>query len=169
MRLRRRDALFAAAALPWWSTPASAALPAPTGTVVLSVGGTLRAPNAGAEAQFDMAMLEALPQHELRVRTPWYDGARLFTGPLLRDVLDRAGAHGTALRARALNNYRVDIPVDDVRRWDVVLARLLDGKPMSVREKGPLFVMYPFDRHDELRSAVYYSRCIWQLRSIEVR
>ncbi|MFP5399142.1 MAG: hypothetical protein ACLGIT_12530 [Gammaproteobacteria bacterium] len=169
MSLRRRDAMFAAATLPWWATPATASLPAPDGAVVLSVGGAVRAPNAGAEAHFDMAMLAALPQHELRVPTPWYDGPRLFTGPLLRDVLDRAGAHGTMLRARALNNYRVDIPVEDVRRWDVVLARLLDGRPMSVREKGPLFVMYPFDRHDELRNGVYYGRCIWQLRSIEVR
>ena len=39
---------------------------------------------------------------------------------------------------------------------------------MSVREKGPLFVMYPFDSQPQLRNAVYFSRCIWQLRSIEL-
>ena len=147
----------------------SAALPAPTGPVVLTLTGRVSNRNAGDAAAFDMAMLEALPQREIVAPTPWYDEPRRFAGPLLRDVLAAAGATGTTLRASALNNYRVEIPFDDAVRHDVVLARLLDGKPMSVREKGPLFVMYPFDRKPELRNAVYYSRCIWQLRAIEVR
>jgi hypothetical protein len=41
--------------------------------------------------------------------------------------------------------------------------------PMPVRDKGPLFVIYPFDAQPELRNAIYYSRSAWQLRSIEVR
>jgi hypothetical protein len=39
---------------------------------------------------------------------------------------------------------------------------------MSVREKGPLFVMYPFDEQPALRTSVYFGRCIWQLKAIEV-
>jgi hypothetical protein len=99
----------------------------------------------------------------------WYSRPRQFTGPLLRDVLRAAGAHGTQLRARALNDYRVDIPFDDAQRFDLILARLLDGAPMPVRDRGPLFAVYPFDAQPELRNAVYYSRSAWQLRSIEVR
>jgi len=37
-----------------------------------------------------------------------------------------------------------------------------------VRDKGPLFMIYPFDAQPELRSAVYYSRSVWQLSEIEV-
>ncbi|MCU0814036.1 MAG: molybdopterin-dependent oxidoreductase [Burkholderiaceae bacterium] len=136
---------------------------------MLTLTGRIAKRNAGDTAVFDMAMLEALPQREIVAPTPWFDEPRRFTGPLLRDVLAAGGATGTTLKASALNNYRVEIPFDDAVRHDVVLARLLDGKPMSVREKGPLFVMYPFDRKSELRNAVYYSRCIWQLRAIEVR
>jgi hypothetical protein len=40
---------------------------------------------------------------------------------------------------------------------------------MPVRDRGPLFAVYPFDALPELRNAVYYSRSAWQLRSIEVR
>ena len=68
----------------------------------------------------------------------------------------------------ALNDYLVEIPGEDVQRYDLVLARLLDDKPMPVRDKGPLFIVYPFSGHPELRNAVYYSRCAWQLKSIEV-
>jgi len=165
----RRRFVLGAAALGLLPPGRAHALDAPTGTVVLTLSGQLRTPNAGKEAHFDMAMLERLPQISFSTRTPWYAQARQFTGPLLRDVLRAAGAHGTLLRARALNDYRVDIPFQDAQRFDIILARLLDGAPMPVRDRGPLFVIYPFDSQSELRNAIYYSRSAWQLRSIEVQ
>ena len=164
-RLRRR-LLFA---LPLTALASRvAALGAPTGPVVLSISGALALANRNGRADFDMAMLERLPQRSLRVETPWYGGARRFSGPLLRDVLAAAGAKGSTLRLIALNDYSVDMPFDDAQRYDVILARELDGKAMSVREKGPLFVMYPFEAQPQLRNAVYFGRCVWQLRSIEL-
>jgi hypothetical protein len=144
------------------------ALPPPAGPVVLTVGGRVRMPNDGSRAQFDMAMLAALPQTTFTTSTPWYAQPRRFTGPLLRDVLAAAGAQGTLIRLTALNDYRVDMPYEDAQRHDVIVARLLDDKPMAVRDKGPLFVIYPFDARPELRGAVYYSRSAWQLRTIDV-
>ena len=144
------------------------ALQPPTGVVLLTVGGRVRNTNDGRRAQFDMAMIEALSQQTVVTRTPWFSKARRFTGPLLRDLLSAAGAQGTMLRLVALNDYQVDMPFDDAQRHDVIVARLLDDKPMSVRDKGPLFVIYPFDARPELRSAIYYSRSAWQLRTIEV-
>jgi hypothetical protein len=161
--LQRAAALGLAAVLP------AHALQPPTGTVVLTVRGRIRFTNEGQLAQFDMPMLAALPQHSFSTRTPWYPQARRFTGPLLRDVLSAAGAQGSTLRLLALNDYRVDMPFEDAQRHDVLLARLLDDQPMPVRDKGPLFVIYPFDAQPELRSAVYYSRSAWQLRTIDVQ
>ena len=148
--------------------PAQAPLATPAGPVLLTVTGRIQRRNGADRAQFDAAMLDALPQHTITTRTPWYAEARAFTGARLRDVLDATGAEGRMLRAVALNDYRVDIPMDDARQHDVIVARLLDGKPMAVREKGPLFVMYPFDTQPALRTAVYFSRCIWQLQMLEV-
>jgi hypothetical protein len=169
MTTTRRTLLQAGASMLLASAlPARALLPA-TGPVLLTVSGKILSPNDGAQAQFDMAMLEKLPQTSFSTRTPWYAQPRKFTGPLLRDVLREAGAQGTMLRARALNDYRVDIPFDDAQRFDLIVARLLDDQPMAVRDKGPLFTIYPFDAREELRNAVYYSRSAWQLRTIEVR
>ncbi len=157
--------LLGAAALPAYAvTP----LPSPQGAVVLTISGKIAVTNAGSEAKFDMAMLEAFAQHSFVTRTPWYPGPMKFTGPLLRDVLDAVGAHGTTLRAFALNDYRVDLPFDDAVNIDVLVARLLNDRPMSVRDKGPLFIIYPFDSSLELRNALYYSRAAWQLKAIEV-
>lgn len=147
---------------------AAHALPAPTGPVVLEVTGRVLSTNNGRCACFDMAMLGALPQTAFRARTPWFTEPRHFTGPLLRDILVASGARGTLLRLRALNDYRVDVPWEDAQRHDPIVARLLDGQPMAVRDKGPLFLIYPFDDRPELRSAVYYNRSAWQLRTIEV-
>jgi len=158
-------ALAAAAAAPALraQTP-----PAPTGRVVLTIAGKIGRGQTAAGLDLDMAALEALPQRSFTVPTPWYKAPVAFTGPLLRDVLALAGAQGTQLTAVALNDYKVELPFDDVRRWDVVLARLLDGKPMATRDKGPLFIIYPFHESAELRSERYYARCAWQLRRLIV-
>ena len=168
--LARRQALrrgLAAAA--WLAAGSAQALDAPKGKVVLSVVGMVGQTNADKRADFDMAMLEALPQHSFTTSTPWFKEPRRFTGPLLRDVLTAAGAKGTALRAVALNDYKVEIPVDDAMKFKVVMATRLDGQPMPLREKGPLFIIYPYDESADLRSERFYSRSAWQLRTLEVR
>lgn len=165
---RRRKLMLGLLAAAFAVARPALALDPPTGPVVLTVSGKLDKPNAGEHATFDMAMLERLPQKSFVAKTPWYREPRKFTGPLLRDVLAAAGAHGQTLKAVALNDYVVDIPFDDALRHDVIVARLLDDKPMPVREKGPLFIVYPFDSKPELRNAVYFSRSAWQLKAIQV-
>ena len=164
----RRRLLGLTAALPMLVHRSVCALPAANLPVELAVSGKVHNTNQDKLAQFDMPMLERLPQASFSTHTPWYAQARKFTGPLLRDVLAAAGAQGSIVRAVALNDYWVDIPIDDCQRFDMVLARLLDDKPMPVRDKGPLFIIYPFDQHSMLRNTLYYSRCAWQLKAIEV-
>ena len=163
-----RRTLLRLASLPWLAPAAQAAADQPKGPVVLSVSGKPGESARGKPALFDMAMLERLPQTSFSTPTPWYAQPRKFTGPLLREVLAVAGARGSLVRAVALNDYRVDIPFDDVQRYEVLLARLLDDKPMPVRDRGPLFIIYPFHQHASLRNPLYFSRCAWQLKAIEV-
>ena len=166
---RRSLLLHGAGASLLAAAPSAWALEKPTGPVVLTLAGKLRSTNDGAVANFDMPMLERLPQTSFSTKTPWYAQPRKFTGPLLRDVLSAAGANGSLLRAVALNDYWVELPVDDAAQFDVIIARLLDDKPMAVRDKGPLFVIYPFDSRPDLRNPIHYGRSAWQLRTIEVR
>ncbi|WP_353398708.1 hypothetical protein [Hydrogenophaga sp. 5NK40-0174] len=168
--LKRRDMIVgAAAAAAGMLLPMSGwALDTPKGRPILTLSGNIGEPNNGEEARFDMAMLAAMEQHSFITHTPWYDQPRKFTGPRLIDVLDAVKADGAKIKARAINDYAIEIPVSDLKAHDVVLARLLDDKPMAIREKGPLFVIYNFDSSAELRKSTYYERCIWQLKSIQV-
>jgi len=148
---------------------AAQGLDKPTGRVILTIDGAITHTNQGAQAQFDMKMLEKLPQHSFSTKTPWYPAEVTFTGPLLRDVLAAVGAKGTMITAVALNDYKTEIPVEDAQRHDVIVARLMNNRPMPVREKGPLFIVFPFDSKAELRSELYYNRAAWQLSTLRIR
>jgi hypothetical protein len=39
---------------------------------------------------------------------------------------------------------------------------------MPVSDKGPFFIIYPFDSFEELKNELYYSRSAWQVRSITI-
>ena len=113
-------------------------------------------------------MLEKLPQRTFTTLTPWDKAPIRFTGPLLRDVLAAAKANGAVIKAAALNDYQTSIPFEDSQKIDVILAHKMNGEPIPVRTKGPLFIVYPFDDKTELRSAVYYERSAWQLKSLTI-
>lgn len=156
----------------WFSMGERAAagtLPVPDGPVALTVTGKIANTNGAAGAQFDLAMLEALPGRVARVTTPWAEGVNAFQGPLARAVLEAAGAQGTRLRLTALNDYSAEVPLDDFTKFDVILAVKKNDAYLPVRNQGPIFVIYPFDTNPDLYNEVYFSRSVWQVKSIEVQ
>ncbi len=135
-----------------------------TGTPVLTVTGKLK---SGAQIDLTMAELRALPRAQIKTTTPWHDGEQTFEGVPLAALLEHLGAKGQLLQVTALNKYRTEIPVSDVSHGPI-LAYLRNGELMAVRDKGPLFVIYPYDRNPELKSERYFSRSAWQVRSIAI-
>ena len=137
-----------------------------TGEVVLTATGGIASP--GGKLDFDLDALKALPAKSVATTTPWTKGAVTFTGVELTDFLAAIGARGRTLHCVALNDYAVDIPVADAVRGGPIIAYLSDGKPMSVRQKGPLWIVYPYDSGSQYRSEVVYARSIWQLRRVDL-
>jgi hypothetical protein len=167
----RRPWLFAAAAFMFAALafgPAHA-LDTPKGPVVLSVSGALTHANDNGAASFDMTLLAALPQHSFSTKTPWYPQPHKFTGVLVRDLLEAVGSRAGTARAVALNDYRADMPTEELVKNGAMIAYLFDDQPMPVREKGPLVIIFPFSDRPELRTAVHYSRAVWQLKGLELR
>lgn len=147
----------------------AAALERPAGMVILTVSGALNTHNDANTAAFDLALFERLPQHSFSTRTPWYPQPRKFDGVRFGDLLKALDSQATSVRALALNDYRADIPTDDLIRYGAMIASRLDDKLIAVRDKGPLLIIYPFDARPELRSAIHYSRAVWQLKGLELR
>jgi hypothetical protein len=138
----------------------------PVKGVVLTVDGAI---DGGTPRDFTIGDLEALGVTELRTTTPWHDGEVIFEGVPLARVMAEVGARGDTVVGGALNNYLIDIPISDFEAFGVILAMKANGEYMSVRQKGPLFVIYPFDRFPDIRNELYYSRSIWQLRRLTVK
>jgi hypothetical protein len=152
-----------------WNTAWAAELGRPTSRVILTVSGAIGVTNGSGIAELDRQVLESLPMTQLKTTTPWTDGVRTFTGPLVRDLLDFVGATGTKIRARAINDYAVEIPVQDLLSDRVILAMTMDGERLRVRNKGPLWIIYPWSQNQNLQNVEIYARSIWQLREIEVQ
>jgi hypothetical protein len=119
--------------------------------------------------QLTLADLASMPQVVLVTRNEFSDGPVSYRGPLVRDVLEHLALDEMeTLRFTAANDYFVDIPTSDFRRYNAILAMEADGEALSRRDKGPLWLMYPISDHFELQGdPVYNARLIWQVVRIE--
>jgi len=114
-------------------------------------------------------MLEALPRTIIKTETPWEPEETAYDGVSLRDLLDYVKATGTVLSIRALNDYHADLSVEDARQYDVILAYKRNGAYMPIREKGPLFVVFPFSDVPSLQNERRFSQSVWQVKEIIVK
>jgi hypothetical protein len=151
-----------------WAADADGLLPEPEGPVILTVTGAIEGTNGADIARFDRAMLKALDWREVETFTTWTEGPQTYAGPTLLSLLDRVGARGDTLRAVALNDYEVLIPRSDAAKHGVILAIEHEGRPMRVRNRGPVFVIYPMDE-SEVADAPFDPKMVWQLETIEIR
>lgn len=142
-------------------------LAAPKGDVLLTVSGNVGVSNANGAAALDREMLEAMTPTTITTSTIWTEGVHSFQGVSLKDLVEGLDIKGTKLRATAVNDYAIEIPLSDAVKGGPIIAYLIDGNEMSLREKGPLWVIYPFDDNADYRKEVIYSRSIWQLDRIE--
>lgn len=144
-----------------------AALDVPRSSVVLAVSGEIAVTNDDDRAIFDRAMLKALDWQEIETYTPYTEGPQKFAGPTLSSLLDALGVEDGTLLATALNDYAITIPVSDARSHNVLLALDQNGRPMRRRDKGPIWIIYPWDNPEGFGN-LRRSRMIWQLNRLQV-
>nr|WP_299031618.1 molybdopterin-dependent oxidoreductase [uncultured Sulfitobacter sp.] len=163
-----RTTLQAISIITCLSAPAWAQdMAAPTGDVMLTVTGNLEQTNGEGAALLDLDLLQALEQTTIETSTIWTEGKQTFEGVSLAVLVQALGITGETLRATAINDYTVEVPLTDAVEGGPIVAYRLNGETMSVRDKGPLWLVYPYDDNSDYRTEVIYSRSIWQLDRIE--
>jgi hypothetical protein len=185
-------AAAAAGALPLAGRAAS--LPAlPDGPALLTVTGNIAHANRGPfdpaldqmmhkhgvgfrkAYVFDAAALRALPAQTITPTLEYDDKTHTLRGPLLVDVLARAGAKlddKTVLVLRAVDGYNVELPLAQAHARRFITATHVDGKPMPLGGLGPLWAVYDADRVPEAATqplAQRFASCPWALYHIEVK
>jgi hypothetical protein len=153
---------------------AMAELAAPQGRAILEISGQIGVGNAedangNPVAIFDFDGLTQLPQISVEMTTEWTEGLQVFEGVLLRDVLRLVDASGESIRAIALNDYEATIPMSDADTYDVLLALRQNGKLMRVRDKGPIWIIYPASQPDAHVANPHNLKMVWQLAKLRVQ
>lgn len=138
-------------------------------TVAQEVLLTLTGAVAGGEVRFTRNDLDELEWHEIATSTTVTDGQPIFRGVLMRDILKSAQASGDTVTAYALNDYVIDIPMDDFNEFDVIAALYMNGVALTPRDKGPIWIVYPRDEHGVLADIRYDMRWVWQLTALHVQ
>lgn len=119
--------------------------------------------------QLTLSELETIDASTVETRTPWHKGKIRFSGVSGAALLKYLGTTATEVDAVALNDYKVTLPVSDLLDTGLIFATRKNGELMSIREKGPIFIIYPFDANPSLDNEVIYGRSIWQLKALKFK
>lgn len=118
---------------------------------------------------FTLEEILAMAQTTVVTKNDYVDEVTTFQGPSLRSVLENMDvAQDATLTMVALNDFSSEVPAADAFAYNVILAVLLNGETMPIRDKGPIWVIYPMDDNPELQDEIYNNRLVWQLKSISV-
>lgn len=162
-------ATFSLALLLATAFPASGAdLAKAEGKVILNIIGNISKSNSPSGVEIDKAMIESLPVVSFSTPTPWTEGDTEWTGVRLNEFLEYVGAESQEMHIKALDGYEVDFKNVDLQKYPVIIAYKQNGEYMSVRDLGPLWIMFPFADHPELDIQFNRSLSVWQIREIEV-
>ena len=112
--------------------------------------------------------LLALPQVTIETSTPWDKEAITFSGPTLKALLTQNNIFEGELNLYASNRYQIQIPWEYIEDTSPIIANRMNGSPFSRRERGPLWLIFPFDSDDRYRGYEVSAMSIWQLISIEI-
>lgn len=133
---------------------------------------TLRNPSIEgpySEISFTRGDLESLAWHTIRTGNEFIDGVADFRGPYAHDVISMIGHAGaTRVRVIAANDFFTEIEIAELEKYGAILALERDGEQLSLRDHGPIWMMYPIDDYPELQDSLYNSRLVWQLQTIEL-
>lgn len=143
-------------------------LPTPTGEVLLEISGNISVTNENNFALFDRKMVEALPQHTIKTSNHVVSEIATYKGPRLYDLLESLGAKGKTINVMAWDEYVAQLSISDLKKYKVLLATHENGKQMTLDDRGPFFVVFPFTDHKELRKDLFYNMSVWQVKAIEV-
>ena len=161
MNFRKSLAIMAVAA--------TISLPAWASSGVYSFTGKIALQGAISAREISAADFAAIGQTTIETKVLTLgDQPHKVTGVLARDLLNYVGSIGNKISVVALDGYTMEIPMEDIQQYDVVIATEIDGKALTVRDKGPAWIIYPVSQHKELDDTVYEARSVWQAKSITI-
>jgi len=143
-------------------------IPAPRGRPVITVTGDLSAANRGRTVQLDLATVESVGLMDVEVYEPWAKKDLAFHAVDLADLLDVAGApsEATSVHLTALDDYEVDLSMDDIRAGGVLVATASgNGHQLTIDKGGPTRIIFT----DGTEAGAASEQWLWSIQTIDLR
>jgi hypothetical protein len=144
----------------------AASTQAATAETILTVTHTATAGGAAVKTEYDLAALQALPKSSFETKTEWTEGVQTFEGVEVQALMAALGVTGGTMSAIAADGYLVEIPAAEMMISGPIVAYSMNGAALPA-DKGPLWIVYPYDRAPEFNTEDTVSRSIWALQQIE--
>mgnify|MGYP000877130906 FL=1 len=110
-----------------------------------------------------------MPQVEFETATPWTLGTHRYRGPTLKSVLAAQQVDSaSAIDVAALNGYQQRVDLSLFAKVPLTLVRYQDDKPLTRRNKGPLWLLVPLSAHPDMDVSAIHNNMVWQVIRIEV-
>lgn len=123
--------------------------------------------HSGQKYELSRDKLLSLPLTEITTAHPWSEGESIYEGVTLLAVVESMNLSvSSSVTFVALNNYKITIPKSDFYDYQPVIAIKQNGAFMSIRDKGPYWLIYPLSDRPDINNASFHTKMIWQLRDI---
>lgn len=126
----------------------------------------------GPVALFSQSDLDSLTQQSIETTSPYFEGQIRFSGPQLEAVLQHASVSNVndsrPITLRALNNYSVKTTTETLIENGAIIATRKSGSRLSLRDRGPFWIILPLSDRPELDNENYHRLLVWQLSHIEI-
>ena len=142
--------------------------PGSDASILLKVEGQSSAGEHGEVTLYRLEDLKAFPVVSFETETIWTEGVQQFTGVSLVTLMGDLGVTEGTLVLQAINDYVVEFPVSGAVEGGPIIAYELNGAPMTRRNKGPLWFVFPYDSDPGYQTEKIFSQSIWQLVRITI-
>lgn len=111
--------------------------------------------------------LSEFPQTEIATELPWLEGVTSFSGVQVAAIFEHMKIPiPKTMTFVALNDYQVEVVVEDIENYQPIIANRKNGNIMTVRDKGPFWLIFPLSQYPEINNTDYHAKMIWQLKEI---
>ncbi|HEC62422.1 MAG TPA: hypothetical protein ENI27_09275 [bacterium] len=123
----------------------------------------------------DLKTVMAMPVTSFETHDPWDEKRQKYTGVSLIDLLEFVGIDDSAesVEVIAANDYEVSIRLADLRRYQYLLAYMIDDvllvESENLEKKGKLMVEINFSGNEEIDIDIYKNQLVWQVKTVIVR
>ncbi len=126
----------------------------------------VRVTRATETRAFSAQDLTALGTVEIAAVTPWTEGVVRFRGPTLATLADDMGVETGTVVIEALNDYRIEEPLDELVEAGAVIAIEMNGAALPIETHGPAWLTFPSAAAPRLATSDVMYRWIWQIERI---